>query len=195
MTHDTRPADTLQKVVALESLHHAWYFETKDVTNHVRYVEWLLERTTCIQKAMGKWLAPYPPRTALLWGHRHAEEEMWLLESDLNDIVREMMGFRPTDERMLPNGPPARTVSDLVQQMIQTSTEIRENMRRWGSENMGDPAASTMVDVFTHTCAIQMGVLREVQNNPTDIRAALRAAYPGANASAAALREVLKRVV
>lgn len=192
--HDAAPSEILKTVVALEQLHHDWYFETKETTNFVRYVEWLMERTTCIQKELVKWLASFPPSTALTWGFRHILEEVSLLESDLSDTARLVNAYSPSDERMLPNSQPSLRVLDMVQRMFQMSADIREAMRQWGEEHASDPSAKTVVALSTNVCAVQSALLRAVEDNPKNIRVALTAACPDMTLASATLRGIIRSV-
>lgn len=191
MMRDANPKSALQAAVALERLHHEWYHETKETTNYVRHVEWLLERTTCIQKELVKWLASFPPHTALLWGCRHITEEVSLLESDIQDIAQVLLHRWPADERVLLNSQPSPRTIEMMQQMLRASTDFRESMRQWGDANTDDPAAAVVGEFVANTCMIQTATLRAVQATPTDIRAALSAAFPDSNAAAEALQRLV----
>ena len=182
--------EPLKTVVALEQLHHEWYLLTKEKTNNVRHVEWLLERTTCIQKALAKWMPTYTPRSVLTWGYVHIDEEISLLESDLNDISRSVLTYRPSEERMLENPMPSREIEDMVNRMIRMSAEIREMMWKWGNDRRDDPSAVTVVALFDHTCAIQGALLRDVAAYPTNIRKALERSFAEISRSSAGLRRV-----
>lgn len=182
--------EPLKTVVELERLHHEWYLTTKAKTNNVRHVEWLLERTTCIQKELAKWMPMYNPRSVLTWGYVHIDEEISLLESDLNDISHSVLTYRPSEERMLENPEPTKEIADMVRRMIRMSAEIRQMVWKWGDERRDDPSAATVVALFNHTCAIQGALLRDVAAYPTNIRKALERSFAEISRSSAGLRRV-----
>ncbi len=186
--------EPLKTVVELEQLHHEWYLTTKVKTNNVRHVEWLLERTTCIQKELAKWMSMCNPRSVLTWGYLHVDEEIGLLESDLRDIHHSVLSYRPSEEPMLENPEPTKEIADMVHRMIRMSAEIRQTMRKWGDEHRDDPSAQIVSGFFERTGVIQSALLREIATYPTNVRHGLENAYKEVDASVRELR-VLQRSI
>jgi len=186
--------EPLKTVVELEQLHHEWYLTTKAKTNNVRHVEWLLERTTCIQKELAKWMSMYNPRSVLTWGYSHVDEEIGLLESDLRDILHSVLSYRPSEEPMLENPEPTKEITDMVRRMIRMSAEIRQTMWKWGDERRDDPSAQIVSGFFERIGVIQSALLREIATHPTNIRRGLENAYKEVDASVRELRDLQRSI-
>lgn len=186
--------EPLKTVVELEQLHHEWYLTTKVKTNNVRHVEWLLERTTCIQKELAKWMSTCNPRSVLTWSYLHVDEEIGLLESDLWDILHYVLSYRPGDEPMLENPEPTKEIADMVRRMIRMSAEIRQTMWKWGDERRDDPSAEIVLGFFEQTGVIQSALLREIATYPTNVRHGLENAYKEVDASVRELRALQRSI-
>jgi hypothetical protein len=191
MTHAKLPHDMLKAAVALESLHHDWYLDATGRNAHAENVEWLLERTTCIQKEVLKWLGMFPTRTALMWATNHVNEEIHLIESDLDDISR-LLRHISDDDSAPRSKPPSISQQARLEQALEKSTEIRDAMRAWCAEDSDLPSTRRACALMNATCDIQSRIIRESLASPMDLKLALRRAYGDAQTAYRSLVAAMK---
>ncbi|MFA6695051.1 MAG: hypothetical protein WCR85_00340 [Sphaerochaeta sp.] len=179
MANDVGLPEAFRATIALEEAHHQWYFLTEEKINFVRHVEWILERTTCMQKAALKWVfSGIPAETAMQWGRAHIAEEGELLISDLKDVYRGPIMAPNRDERSKENLPAEAEVITLIENMAELSKTISTGVKAWAQDNRVEPGTMVLAAFIEDVCLIQRTLIAEVWSKPNDIRTALDRAYP-----------------
>ena len=180
MKKDDEILELLTLAADLETMHHLWMGSfDRDIPDVARHIQWMLERTTCIQKEIFKLLgAGYPPSTVLDWGYEHISEEIDALIKDIRDITPDVL------RRSVQGTPPdvdirgEKTRIEAIPEMLAISSEIWTRFDIWSHLRRREEDVHRILVLVVRSAGVQQLLLSAIEEYPDDLPLALETALP-----------------
>ena len=168
MKKDDEILELLTLAADLETMHHLWMGSfDRDIPDVARHIQWMLERTTCIQKEIFKLLgAGYPPSTVLNWGYEHISEEIDALIEDIRDITPDV-DIRGEKTRI-----------EAIPEMLAISSEIWTRFDIWSHLRRREEDVHRILVLVVRSAGVQQLLLSAIEEYPDDLPLALETALP-----------------